>query len=137
MFILEYGERRSRRGIDPVIEVARSQFESLVDELRSSLDRPETTGGHQWHDLADHLCEASREWLFNLHRVTPQDLQDVAGCFGQAVQLMQRIQISDKDLQGDVVGYTQHITNRIVLIEKYLQGRGLTVPADIEPLAKA
>jgi hypothetical protein len=123
MLIVNHENRRAALRQDPLVRVGSDQFRKGIDKLKSLLDSSNADGDDVF-ELCDSLCEASRELLFRLHRVTESELKSIVSLFENAAS--QVSQAIDRCLVGtsweaDARGYHKHIQGRVDLLKKYLE----------------
>lgn len=133
MIILESDDVIDSQYRDPRTELTQSQLRSRLSELRQLTETDWSKNEEHAFRTCDVLCEATRDVLFRLHKVTRSELRKILGLFQDAAGEIKKVSqagLSDSDMQEDVEGYLRHVEGRISLISKYL---GINMDETHEP----
>lgn len=116
-------ETNSIRSADPLVLLQLSEFEKLTERMRR-LDIEKLPAEQKDAKLfAMNLCDASRELVFRLHRITRVQLQTLIAVFEEAAKIIDSWPLSalpEKD-RLSVQNYGRHILGRAETLRKHLQ----------------
>ena len=123
MIIVERDESRAEEWQDPLVEIGRTQLEAEVKRL-DTLTSAAQTDAAVAYQLCDALCEASRDLLFRLYRVSVSELRTLIDAFktaSAAVESAREKANFSAQQKKDVGGYVKHINARINMLTSHLQ----------------
>src|SRR5690349_18997440 len=94
MVIVEVEKTRFGAWDDPTIRLYLDQFREECERLESI--SPNTAQLQDATDIASKLCEASREIVYRMHRVTRQQIDEAAKEFSKAAEKISVWTISEQ-----------------------------------------
>lgn len=110
------------RPAEPLVQLQLAEFVSLRERMMG-LDLSTVAADRRNAKLfAMNLCDASREIVFRLHRITRKQLSELIAEFHEAARIIDNWpleQLAETDRTA-VVNYGRHIYDRAETLRKYL-----------------
>lgn len=123
MLIVESDEMSPLFTRDPLLQLGSDQLSEAIERLATLIDKSPQDEQLAFH-LCDNLCEATRELLFRLHRISASELHKLIDlfdrCSEQVRSALEHV-FPDTTSKADVEGYLKHIDGRIELLKRYQQ----------------
>jgi len=125
MILISADSVQSRVWADPMLDQQLDGVRETIESLSDTPDRVDQQTAHTIRQSAETLCESTRELVYRLHRITPEQASSIKSVFSRAVSSLE----SKKD-RLDEAGYHEvadtidqfrrHINRRLIMIDELL-----------------
>lgn len=117
---------QSIRPAEPLVQLQVGEFVKLRERMETLDLANVTTDRKKARLLAMNLCDASRELVFRLHRITRRQLTELIQEFDNAADIIERWPLSDfaPAEREAILNYGKHIHERAETLRKHLTPAG-------------